>query len=122
MSLIRACKLPSHVIRKLRLEFPKSRSSKRYGAVSFKYGPEYHCSTIAEHPKGKKKADRLMEARDDTILVNTDGTESSRNDRHGDRAVEEKEAVYGGSGPKACDEKSDDDDLDDKEDDIPSVS
>lgn len=38
MMLIRTCKLPGHVIKKLQLEFPKSRSSKRYGAVRFDYG------------------------------------------------------------------------------------
>lgn len=37
MTLIRNCKLPGRVIKKLRLEFPKSRSSKRYGAVKFDY-------------------------------------------------------------------------------------
>lgn len=40
MELIRACKLPSNVIRKLQLEFPKSRSRKRYGAVALDYGTE----------------------------------------------------------------------------------
>lgn len=38
MELIRTCKLPAHVIKKLRLEFPKSRSAKRYGAVAHDYG------------------------------------------------------------------------------------
>ena len=38
MSLIRSCKLPTHVIKKLRLEFPKSRSGRRYGAVRLDYG------------------------------------------------------------------------------------
>ena len=38
MALIRSCKLPSHVIKKLQLEFPKSRSKKRYGAVNLDYG------------------------------------------------------------------------------------
>lgn len=38
MALIRACKLPASLIKKLRLEFPNSRSSKRYGAVAFEYG------------------------------------------------------------------------------------
>ena len=38
MSLIRSCKLPTHVIKKLRLEFPKSRSAHRYGAVRLDYG------------------------------------------------------------------------------------
>ncbi len=37
MTLIRTCKLPTHVIKKLKLEFPGSRSKKRYGAVEFKY-------------------------------------------------------------------------------------
>ena len=38
MDLIRSCKLPGHVIKKLRLEFPKSRSTRRYGAVKMDYG------------------------------------------------------------------------------------
>ncbi len=45
MALIRTCKLPGSVIEKLKLEFPKSRSSKRYGAVEFHYGRE----EIASH-------------------------------------------------------------------------
>ena len=36
--LIRQCKLPSRVIRKLSLEFPKSRTRRRYGAVQMDYG------------------------------------------------------------------------------------
>ena len=40
MQLIRSCKLPSHVIRKLQLEFPKSRTKKRYGAVALDYGTQ----------------------------------------------------------------------------------
>ena len=38
MDLIRSCKLPAYVIKKLGLEFPKSRSKKRYGAVGLDYG------------------------------------------------------------------------------------
>ena len=37
MDLIRACKFPSHLIKKLQLKFPNSRSSKKYGAVPFEY-------------------------------------------------------------------------------------
>ena len=37
MALIQTCKLPSYLIRKLQLEFPKSRSAKKYGAVAFEY-------------------------------------------------------------------------------------
>ena len=40
MQLIRSCKLPSQLIRKLQLEFPKSRAKKRYGAVALDYGTE----------------------------------------------------------------------------------
>ena len=40
MQLIRSCKLPSQVIRKLQLEFPKSRTRKRYGAVALDYGTQ----------------------------------------------------------------------------------
>ena len=48
MELIRACKLPSNVIRKLQLEFPKSRSRKRYGAVAYKYGTEVEAERDSE--------------------------------------------------------------------------
>ncbi len=37
MGLIQSCKLPTHIIKKLRLEFPKSRSTRRYGAVKLDY-------------------------------------------------------------------------------------
>lgn len=37
MDLIRTCKLPSHLIKKLQLKFPNSRSGKKYGAVPFEY-------------------------------------------------------------------------------------
>jgi len=37
MDLIRACKFPSHLIKKLQLKFPNSRSTKKYGAVPFEY-------------------------------------------------------------------------------------
>lgn len=40
MELIRQCKLPGRVIGKLDLEFPKSRSKRRYGAVGLDYGGE----------------------------------------------------------------------------------
>lgn len=48
MELIRACKLPSNVIRKLQLEFPKSRSRKRYGAVAHDYGTEVEAEQDSE--------------------------------------------------------------------------
>lgn len=38
--LINSCRLPTKVIRKLKLEFPKSRSKQKYGAVPLDYGTE----------------------------------------------------------------------------------
>ena len=38
MHLINSCRLPTKVIRKLKLEFPKSRTKRRYGAVPLNYG------------------------------------------------------------------------------------
>ena len=46
MALIQACKLPAHLIKKLQLEFPKSRSSKKYGAVAFEYELRRHGGII----------------------------------------------------------------------------
>lgn len=37
IELINACKLPTKVIKKLKLEFPKSRAKRRYGAVGHDY-------------------------------------------------------------------------------------
>lgn len=37
MELIRACRLPPWIIKKLQLDFPKTGSSRRYGNVPFKY-------------------------------------------------------------------------------------
>ena len=41
MDLIRTCKLPSHLIKKLQLKFPNSRSGKKYGAVPFEYDSQH---------------------------------------------------------------------------------
>ena len=38
IDLIRQCKLPGRVIKKLNLEFPRTRSRRRYGAVGLDYG------------------------------------------------------------------------------------
>ena len=66
MDLIKSCKLPAQVIRKLRLEFPKSRSRKRYGAVGLDYGTsvvegstgvEIDCSPVGRRPDGRDERD-----------------------------------------------------------------
>lgn len=45
MRLINSCRLPTKVIRKLKLEFPKSRTKRRYGAVPLDYGSEVTSET-----------------------------------------------------------------------------
>ena len=38
LELIQSCKLPSQVIKKLKLEFPRKGAKRRYGAVPMEYG------------------------------------------------------------------------------------
>ncbi|NWV53437.1 GPTC3 protein, partial [Daphoenositta chrysoptera] len=45
LELIRACRLPPRVIKKLQLDFPKTGSSRRYGNVPFEY---QNTETVAE--------------------------------------------------------------------------
>lgn len=45
LELIRACRLPPRVIKKLQLDFPKTGSSRRYGNVPFEY---QSTETVAE--------------------------------------------------------------------------
>lgn len=40
LELIRDCKIPPSVIRKLGLSFPKRRSNRKYGNVPFEYGTD----------------------------------------------------------------------------------
>lgn len=54
LDLIRQCQLPGSVIKKLRLEFPKSRSKRRYGAV----GLDYDCGQVfrgTDHETSEKE-------------------------------------------------------------------
>ena len=68
MELIRACKLPAFVIRKLKLEFPKSRSKRRYGAV-----PPVHVSAVGgggdEEETGNTQQEEEEEEEEEEELV-----------------------------------------------------
>ncbi|NXK66511.1 GPTC3 protein, partial [Sylvietta virens] len=48
LELIRACRLPPRVIKKLQLDFPKTGSSRRYGNVPFQY---HNTETVAEEER-----------------------------------------------------------------------
>ena len=82
MTLIRTCKLPGHVIKKLQLEFPKSRSSKRYGAVKFDYGE-------ARGKGNMEGGDGEEEEEEDSDLIDK-GVASEDNRRDGDDYVEDE--------------------------------
>lgn len=95
MQLIRSCKLPSQLIRKLQLEFPKSRTKKRYGAVALDYGTRV------------EPGDEVSEGEDESIASRGIGRRirgkgERRGTRSGDPGDNETES--------------------DKEDDIPPVS
>ena len=96
MQLIRSCKLPSQVIRKLQLEFPKSRTKKRYGAVALDYGTQV------------EPGDEVSEGEDESTANHGVGSRRMRelkDERHGTRSVDPD--TEAGS---------------DKEEDIPPVS
>ena len=48
MDLIKQCRLPPSVIKKLGLTFPKTKTNKRYGNVPFDYG---NCETVVSPEK-----------------------------------------------------------------------
>ena len=97
MQLIRSCKLPSQLIRKLQLEFPKSRTKKRYGAVALDYGTRV------------EPGDEISEEEDESIASRGIGRRiRGKGERHGTRS--------GDPGDNEADRDSD------KEDDIPPVS
>lgn len=56
MDLIRSCRFPPRMISKLNLDFPKSRSSRKYGALGYNYS--------------KKEAIDLHDEQADTIETN----------------------------------------------------
>jgi len=83
MGLIKSCKLPAQVIRKLRLEFPKSRSRKRYGAVGLDYGTsvvegstgvETDCSPVGQRPDGRGGRSVYQEAEEEEERVPSVGS------------------------------------------------
>jgi len=83
MYLIRTCKFPSHLIKKLQLKFPNSRSGKKYGAVPFEYesqqpfNKEDHLS-LSELETRKAKRKQLVSSKPD-FMPNNMGLTTVRN-------------------------------------------
>ena len=84
MDLIRSCKLPAYVIKKLGLEFPKSRSKKRYGAVGLDYG-----TAVVEGSTDSHEMEKRTSA--------GQGPSSADADSESDTGSEEAEAI-----PSVC--------------------
>lgn len=59
MELISQCKLPSRLIKKLNLEFPKSRSKRRYGAVSLDYGGDVEKGGSEDDREGESVGNKI---------------------------------------------------------------
>ena len=57
MALIKACKLPAHVIKKLQLQFPKARSRRRYGAVGMDDGTVRRGDFVASESRSGRTSD-----------------------------------------------------------------
>ena len=104
MELIRQCKLPAHVIKKLRLEFPKSRTCRRYGAVQMDYGTSaigIACSGAegisadVRHGDGGEgtvsKSIQLIENHDVVFVLQGGGDGSSDDDSGGGDGEEEED-------------------------------
>ncbi|NXM78268.1 GPTC3 protein, partial [Serilophus lunatus] len=79
LELIRACRLPPRVIKKLQLDFPKTGSSRRYGNVPFEY---QDTETVVE--------ERVYTAAGDEITEG-EGPESTPRVTHPARPEEEEE-------------------------------
>ncbi|NXY64238.1 GPTC3 protein, partial [Callaeas wilsoni] len=58
LELIRACRLPPRIIKKLQLDFPKTGSSRRYGNVPFEY---QNTETVAEEGVYTAAGDEITE-------------------------------------------------------------
>ena len=72
MELIHQCRLPARLIKKLELEFPRSRSKRRYGAVGLDYGAEVVEGGREEESEEKGGG---SEEGDEEVERDTDGDE-----------------------------------------------
>ncbi|NXX33474.1 GPTC3 protein, partial [Nicator chloris] len=86
LELIRACRLPPRVIKKLQLDFPKTGSSRRYGNVPFEY---HNTETVAEEERVYTAAgDEIMEGEEPTGVTQPARPEE---DEEGQEKEQEKE-------------------------------
>ncbi|NXS88273.1 GPTC3 protein, partial [Erpornis zantholeuca] len=95
LELIRACRLPPRVIKKLQLDFPRTGSSRRYGNVPFQYqGTE----TVAEE-------ERVYTATGDEITEGEEPvTQPSQPEEDEEGQEKEEEESHSGDDNDTCEE------------------
>ncbi|NXD94907.1 GPTC3 protein, partial [Chaetorhynchus papuensis] len=95
LELIRACRLPPRVIKKLQLDFPKTGSSRRYGNVPFEY---QNTETVAEE-------ERVYTAAGDEITEGEEPvTHPARPEEDEEGPEEEEEESHSGDDNDTCEE------------------
>ncbi|KYO37059.1 G patch domain-containing protein 3 [Alligator mississippiensis] len=88
LELIRTCRLPPRVIKKLQLNFPKTGSSRRYGNVPFKY---QDTETFAQELVYTAAGDEITEESEPVISSGvSDQTHDDDDDGIGERSGKEK--------------------------------
>ncbi|XP_053942363.1 G patch domain-containing protein 3 [Cuculus canorus] len=100
LELIRACRLPPRVIKKLQLDFPKTGSSRRYGNVPFEY---QDTETIIEE-------ERVYTATGDEITeeegpaARPEVTQPASAEEDEERQEKEEEELHSGDDDDTCEE------------------
>ena len=81
--LIRSCRLPPHVIKKLKLKFPLCQSKRIYSTVPLDYGMSRGDRTLTEMSEGmkniresKRKRVNIEKSKDQQDIANEDHHES----------------------------------------------
>ncbi|NWH93865.1 GPTC3 protein, partial [Aegithalos caudatus] len=97
LELIRACRLPPRVIKKLQLDFPKTGSSRRYGNVPFEY---QNTETVAEEERVYTAAgDEIMEGEEPAGV-----TQPARPQEGEEEQEKEEEESNSGDDNDTCEE------------------
>ncbi|NXC20631.1 GPTC3 protein, partial [Corythaeola cristata] len=99
LELIRACRLPPRVIKKLQLDFPKTGSSRRYGNVPFEYqGTE----TVVEERVYTAGGDEITE--EEGPAAKSEGTHPARAEEDEEEQEEKEEESHSDDDDDTCEE------------------
>ncbi|XP_063274860.1 G patch domain-containing protein 3 [Prinia subflava] len=96
LELIRACRLPPRVIKKLQLDFPRTGSSRRYGNVPFQY---HGTETVAEERVYTAAGDEIVEGEEPAGL-----TQPARPEEDEEGQEKEEEESNSGDDNDTCEE------------------